>query len=203
MRLLAPFDAADAAAARAFAADVPWTGRSTLTPTGAPVEVTYTGDLSELRVTVDRDAVFVSARWRAGVRTLKVYRPTAEPHPHLELSMAGDDERYGTVREPRPRTLHALLAAHGLAHRLPEFLDLFSFTLQRERAKAFHEVQLGAGVRPGCVTFYTPALRISRDRVSALAAALGQTFPAYDGTHCMLSITLDAAPTRCAIGVAP
>ena len=116
-----------------------------------------------------------------------------------------DDERevYGTVREPRPRTLHALLASHGLAHRLPEFLDLFSFTLLRERSKAFHEVQLGAGLRPGCVTFYTPALRISRDRVAALAAELGQTFPDYDGTHCMLGITLDNAATRCSIGVAP
>jgi len=38
--------------------------------------------------------------------------------------------------------------------------------------------------------------------VAAVAHALGQEFPPYDGTHCLFAVTL-GGPLRCSIGVAP
>ena len=227
-RLIAPFDAATSEAGRRFLHSLPWwrnesCAPSSLTVTGAPVEVTYVND-EELRLTAEWGAPgsWISARWRAGRRTMKFYRRVTLKRDAecrgivpsvIGWSANGTIETYGRVIAPRPRTLHALLAPIGVASRLPAFLDALSFFACRERAKLFDEIRLAAGIRAGCVTLYAPVRQLfddhdfARARVLALARELRQSLTPYGrirgSAHGLLGITLDDGPLRCSIGVAP
>lgn len=96
-RLLAPFDAASSAAARAFLGSLPWAhdecaDGSLLTANGAPAEVTYVAGSRELRLTAEPShATDAPARkWRALASLAG-----ALDHPRLAQLRAAPRQRFG------------------------------------------------------------------------------------------------------------